>query len=257
MKKLLIIVLALVSYSVQAQKWGKEFGTSYLYANPAGAMGHVIERGHGVTFNYGLVKPDGRLAFGIDLGFAQYGRDKSRQEYTMEDGSVAPMDVIVANSFMNMMAYSRLYLKTSGLVRPYVVGKMGYSVFSTDLNIYDPADWDHCEPVDSEVLYNDGTMVVALGAGAKLDIASVFKKLPQGLLYLECNLNFMQGGQVRYMSENADAHHSNQTPDSDHVYAKFINTDTQVIHEHHVGHLYQSPAQMTELRVGVSMNFSR
>jgi hypothetical protein len=257
MKKLLIIVLALVSYGLQAQQWGKEFGSSYIYAKPAGGMGHVIEHGHGVTLNYGLVQPDGRFAFGVDMTFAQYGRDQSRQQYTMEDGSVAPMDVIVYNSFMNLMAYSRFYVKANGLVRPYLVGKLGYAAFSTDLNIFDPDDRDHCEPVETDVLYDDGTIIATAGAGVKIDVASVFKNMPKGLLYLEGNANFTQGGQVRYMSENADANHSGQMPDSDHVYAKFLNTDTQIIHEHHVGHLYRSPVQMTEFRVGISMQISR
>jgi hypothetical protein len=255
MKNLLFIVLTLASFSVLAQKWGKEFGIHYLYADPVGGMGRIIARGNGVAMNFGFVKPDNRFAFGVDVSFAEYGRDKSRQQYEMEDGSFAPMDIIVSNSFVNIMAYSRWYLAVKGPVRPFLVGKLGYSAFSTDLSIYDPDDADHCEPVDSDVLYSDGTWVAGAGAGAKFDISTIFKKLRKDKFYFETNINFTQGGQVRYMSEDAEANHPHsRIPDSDHVYAKFINTETLLVHEHHVGHLFRSPVQMTELHFGFSMH---
>jgi hypothetical protein len=256
MKKLLFIVLALASFSVQAQNWKREYSVNYIYANPVGGMGRIIARGNGATMNFGFMKPESHFSFGVDVSMAAYGRDKSRQQYEMEDGSFAPMDIIVSNSFVNAMVYSRWYLSVKGPVRPYLVGKLGYSAFRTDLNIYDPDDRDHCEPVDSDVLYSDGTWVAAAGAGAKFDISTIFKKLSKDKFYFETNINFTQGGQVRYMSEDAEANHPHSgTPDSDHVYAKFVNTETLLVHEHHVGHLFRSPVQMTELRIGFSMSF--
>lgn len=257
MKKLLFIVPVLVCYSLQAQKWGAEFGLNYVYANPVGGMGHNIQQGHGIGLNYGWVHPDGRFAVGLDISFVQYGRDKSRQQYTLDDGTVAPMDIIVSNLFMNLMAYSRWYLTTRGLFRPYLAGKFGYSHFNTDLGIYDPDDRDHCKPVDSEVLYDDGTIAAALGAGTKIDMASVFKKMPRGKFYIDGSINFMQGGKVRYMNADADTHHHTGASGGDQVRAQFLNTQTQIVHEHHVGNLYQSPVQMIDVRVGFSMSISR
>jgi hypothetical protein len=257
MKKLLVVVLALACYSVQAQKWGRELGLNYVYAKPVGSMGQIIAQGHGGSLNYGFVKPDGRFAFGLELSLAQYGRDKSRQEYTLDDGTVAPMDVIVSNTFVNIMAYSRWYLAVEGVLRPYLIGKLGYSEFSTNLNIYDPDEDDHCEPVDSDVLYDDGTMIATAGAGVKIDLGTIFKKLQKGRLYLDGNLSFTQGGQVRYMNTEAPTHHHNPTPDTDMVMAKFVNTQTQIVHEHHVGSLYSNPVQMTQVQVGFSMHISR
>jgi hypothetical protein len=257
MKKLLLIILALACYSAQAQKWGREFGLNYVYAKPVGGMGHIIQQGNGASFNYGFVKPDGRFSFGVDLTLAQYGGDKSNQEYTLDDGSVAPMEIIVSNTYANFMAYSRWYLSTEGLFRPFLVGKLGYSGFNTTLNIYDPDEEDHCEPVDSDVLYDDGTMVVALGAGVKIDFATAFKKIQAGKFYLEGSVNFTQGGQIRYMNADADAHQHHSTPDADPVTAQFLNTQTQIVHEHHVGYLYSNAVQMTEVRIGLSMHISR
>lgn len=250
-------MFAVICYSAHAQQWGQELGLNYVYANPAGAMGGIIDRGHGVTTHYGFVHPSSRLAFGLDVAFAQYGRDKNREEYTFDDGTVAPMDIIVSNSFANFMAYSKWYLREGGLLRPYVIGRVGYSAFSTNLNIYDPDDQDHCEPVENEVLQNDGTFVAAVGAGVKLDFASVFKRIETGRFFLEGNVNFMQGGNVRYMNADAHGQHPRTPGSSDMVTARFINTDTQVIHEHHVGYVFSSPVQITEFRLGVSMSIVR
>jgi hypothetical protein len=250
MKKLLLVILASASISSYAQKFGQEFGLNYLYAKPMGNMGHIIQQGHGVAGHYGFVMPKSRFAFGLETAYAQYGRDKSQQQYNFADGSVVPMDIIVSNSFLNIMAYSRFYLATEGMLRPYLTGKLGYSAYSTNLNIYDPDDFDHCEPVDSEVLYNDGTMVATAGAGLKVDLGLAFKKLPRGMFYLE-------GGQVRYMNTDAPTHsHHGTTPDGNEVTAEFRNTQTQIIHQHHVGYLYQSPVQMTEFSFGITMNIS-
>lgn len=131
------------------------------------------------------------------------------------------------------------------------------AIFNTDLNIYDPDDRDHCEPVDSDVLYDDGTIIAAVGAGAKIDMASVFKKLQTGKFYIEGNANFVQGGEVHYMNADADPHHQTGASGIDHVRAQFINTQTQIVHEHHVGHLYQNQVQMIEFRVGFSMSISK
>jgi hypothetical protein len=257
MKKLFVVFMALACYSVQAQKWGSEFGLNYVFAKPLGNMGQIIAQGHGGSMNYGLVKPNGRFSFGLDLSIAQYGRDKSRQEYTLSDGTIAPMDIIVSNTFANIVAYSRWHLAVDGVLRPYLIGKLGYSGFTTNLNIYDPDEFDHCEPVDSDVLYKDGTMIAAVGAGVKIDFASAFKNLQKGKFYLDGNITFTQGGQVRYMNTDAPTPHHHTTPDADMVMVDFMNTQTQIVHEHHVGYLYSSPVQMTQLQIGFSMNISR
>ena len=257
MKNLYTVVLVMVSFFAQAQKWGYELGANYLYANPFGGMGKVIDRGHGANFVLGGVSPTQRFGLGVDIGYTQYDSEKSKQNYTLDDGTVAPMEMNVVSYFVNMTAYGRWYMTTSGVVRPYLVGRLGYAMFNTDLNIYDPDDNDHCEPVENDVLYNDGTIVGGLGVGAKFDMTALFRKLAPNTVYFESSVNMTQGGQVRYMDAEAD-HHQNPNPRAvDHVMAQFVNTQTQVVHKHHVGYLYSNPVQMIELRFGFSWNVTR
>jgi len=257
MKRLLLIILVLTSCTVQAQ-WGSEVGLHYVYANPSGGMGMVIKRGHGVSVNYGFVAPSEHFSIGAEMSYAQYGRDKSRQEYTFDDGTVAPMDIIVSNYYITLTAYSRWYFRTEGSLRPYVSGKLGYARFNTDLNIYDPDDDDHCEPVERDVLYHDGTLIGQLGAGVKMDMQLIFKKLDPNVFSFEGFLGFTQGGQVSYMNADAEPQHQHHSPPgTDHVTADFINTQTQIIHKHHVGYLYSNPVQMLEMRLGFALYFGR
>jgi hypothetical protein len=258
MKRNLIFVLMLLTATANAQDWSRELGMSYFNANPTGTMGRIIDRAHGVEMNYALGTPDNRFAFGINFSFAQYGRDKSRQEYTLDDGSTAPMDIIVANSFFNPAVFARWNVMTKGVIRPYVLMKTGYSVYTTTLNIYDPDDRDHCEPVDSDDLYNDGAFFASLGAGVRFDMSKIFGRLNSERLFLNMNYSVSQGGTVSYMNADIEGtNHHTPIPNADLITAEFLNTQTQVVHEHHVGNLYRSSIQMTELTVGLTLNLNR
>lgn len=82
MKKLFTILFAVCCCSAQAQRWGREVAINYVYANPSGGMGELIERSHGVGLQYAFVHPSERFSFGLDFSYSQYGRDKTKQEYT-------------------------------------------------------------------------------------------------------------------------------------------------------------------------------
>jgi hypothetical protein len=256
MKNRLLLFLLLVSGVANAQRWNRELGLNYVYSNPIGGMGVIIDRAHGGTMNFGFVSPDNRFGLGADLSLAIYGRDKSRQEYTFDDGTVAPMDVIVSNTFGTFTAYARFYAKTDGFVRPFFTARAGLTWFNTSLNIYDVDDADHCEPVEHDVLYDDRAFVAGAGVGARLDFSSIFKSMEAGRFFFETSFNLTHGGQVRYMNTNGPAP-GNNAPQGDHVMTQFLNTETQVVHEHHVGYLYRSRMQMTELRFGAAMHIGR
>ena len=259
MKKIilpLIIILSITNSFAQSKRWNYELGMNYVYSAPTGSMRHNIRQGNGITMDFGLITPSKRFSLGMEMNYTQYGHDKSKQQYEFSDGTTAQMDVTVSNSFTNLMAFSRYYLLTEGSFQPYLTAKGGYSRFSTDLNIYDPDDWDHCEPVETDILQHEGTMIGSLGAGFRLDFSTMFKKMGYGRLYLDFNTNFTQGGSVHYMNTDApsSAHHHTTTTSSrsTDVQANFINTQTMVVHQHHVGYLYSSPVQMLDFRLGIA-----
>jgi hypothetical protein len=161
------------------------------------------------------------------------------------------MDINVTNSFMNIMASGRYNLLTAKILTPYVGMKAGYSIFSTDLNIYDPDDFDSCKPIESDILQKDGTWIYSLGGGVLYDLSAVFKRLNKGAMSINLSAFYTQGGAVNYMNTNApDMNHTASPPNrSSDLEAEFINTQTQVIHKHHIGYVYTSFAQMMDYRV--------
>jgi hypothetical protein len=137
-------------------------------------------------------------------------------------------------------------------LRPYAEFKAGYSLFTTNLLILDPDDTDSCEPVDTEVLKKEGTMAYSAGGGLRVDLSVMSKNGRPGRSYIDFSVNATQGGRVDYMNTDAPAQsqqHSSQRGND--VEAEFINTQTQVVHKHHVGSVYSSFVQATDFRLGL------
>ena len=250
MKKLLLALVLIVSVQTSYAQWTREWSLGYAYSSPTGKMKQNIKQGHGIIVDFHLLSPSKKYALGVDLNYSIYGFDQSRQQYTFADGTTADMDINVTNSFTNLMASYRYNLITGKKLTPYVGLKAGYSWFTTDLNIYDPDDFDSCKPVEEDLLQKDGTMIYSVGGGLRYDLSSVFKKLRTDVLFINLSAFYTQGGTVNYMNTDVpDSHHSTSPPNrvSD-MEATFINTQTQVIHKHHVGYVYSSYAQMMDFR---------
>ncbi|MEK6781737.1 MAG: hypothetical protein AABY93_08520 [Bacteroidota bacterium] len=251
MKKLLPLVILLLSIHTSYAQWTREWSIGYAYAAPTGKMKQNINQGNGIVMDFHLTAPGERYSFGADFNYSMYGYDQSRQQYMFPDGTTADMDVNVTNSFMNLMASGRYNLITGKNILPYVGVKAGYSCFRTDLNIYDPDDKDSCSPVETDLLQKDGTWIYSIGGGLKYDLSSVFKKLKHGSMFINMSAYYTQGGAVNYMNTDVPDQHRVASPPnrSSDVEAEFINTQTQVVHKHHVGYVYSSFAQMMDYRL--------
>jgi len=249
MRYTLTLILLLFCLIVKAQS--PEITTSYVLSVPRGNMQDNITHANGFNIDFYYTPKAKRFSFGTEMNFNGYGHDRSKQTYTFEDGTTAPMDIVVNNNFYNVMVAGRYFL-SQGTIQPYINGKVGYSFFNTKLSIYDPNDEDQCEPVESEVLYKDGTTVFSAGGGLRLDL---LPKRSPGLVYINLSANYTIGGKVGYM--NVDASNHNHVAHTSDVYAQFINTQTQVVHDHHVGNVYSSPLEFMDFRLGATMRLSK
>src|SRR5688572_2406889 len=252
MKILTLFLSLILSNLAWAQIKNCEFGFGYTFAAPVATMKQSIRHGNGITMDFYMTPEKmNRFAFGIDMNYTVYGYDKSKQTYTFDDGTTARMDIIVDNSFLNLMFGSRYMLTASeqNYLKPYVSLKAGYSWFRTNLNIYDPDDDDHCEPVEHDLLMKDGTFLVSGGGGLQWDMKGIFKKHSPNRLLFNIGVNLTLGGQVNYMNTDAPSPTHTNHNHSD-VNAQFINTQTQVVHEHHVGYVYTSFLEMMDFRAG-------
>lgn len=257
MKKTLFTLILWVSLHSAFAQWSREWAMGYSHTNPSGKMKQNINQGNGITSDFLLNSPSQKFSIGAGFNYTIYGYDQSTQEYIFTDGTIADMDINVTNAFVNLAAVGRYYLVTGKNILPYLEAKAGYSWFRTDLNIYDPDDFDNCEPVETDLLQKDGTLIYSIGGGLQYDLSSVFKKLRKDYLLVNVSANYTRGGLVNYMNADApEPHHGRTSNRTGNLEADFINTQTQVIHKHHVGYVYSSYAQMMDYRLSLAFRVS-
>jgi hypothetical protein len=240
----LLLPVVLLTTTVFAQKW--ELGMDFNVSQPIGGMERTMDNAFGANI-FGARNLKGPFSIGLEMGYSNYGSQTTEQEYFFDDGTSTITDVVVNNNIFNVNITGKWFLRNSKKLNPYVTGKLGWSRFSTNLYIEDPEDETSCEPLESDVLYHDETFTASAGAGMRLDFSSIFSKMPSDLFYVDMSILTVRGGTVSYM--NVDLDPSQPAPAKD-VMAKFINTDTMVIHEHHVGHVYSGLVDMLQYRLG-------
>lgn len=245
MKALRVLaLLILISSASFAQNW--EFGVDCNVLQPMAGMKRTMDNAFGANF-IGARNFSRPFSIGLEMGFNTYGSQTTRQEYVFDDGTRTETDVVVNNNIFNLNVAGKYFLRNSKKVNPYITGKLGWSRFSTNLYIEDPEDEYGCEPLESDVLYKDDTFTASAGAGLRIDLSSIFSKMESDLFFIDLGFQAVRGGTVRYM--NVDIDPSKPAPTQD-IMAKFINTQTQVIHEHHVGYVYSGLVDMLQYRIG-------
>jgi hypothetical protein len=245
MKNTIVAMMFLGSLSAFAQTF--LMGSDVSLMQPIGGMTRTMNNAFGCTLNF-QYKMKNSFAVGLDFAAGTYGSQTTRQQYTFDNGDVTETNVVVTNNIYNMAFSGKYFFRNSKKVNPYVSGKVGMSWFVTDLNIEDPADKYNCHPLESDKLLKDHTAFAGIGGGVQIDFSSIFKKMESDRFYLDFGIHSIQGGTIRYM--NAEMTPGNSTPDND-VMARFINTATQIVHEHHVGYVYSSILNMVDYRIGV------
>jgi hypothetical protein len=254
MKKILFL-LQIILAACTAAFAQYDLSANYTYSRPQQQMSTYINNAHGMQAQ-GLYRiPNSRFAAGIGIGINGYGSQSTRQTYRFSDGATTETDVNVNNTFLTFNAIARMDLLTSGVVIPYLTGQAGYSLYRTTLYIENPDDPDGCRPLENKALLSDGAFSVSGGGGIRWDLASIIKGAAKDKFLVDFSVLYTQGGPVQYMNVNIPVtpeHHHAATTDNISPYnARFINPANQIVHEHHVGDVYQSYIQMMEFKLGI------
>jgi hypothetical protein len=222
-------------------------GSDISMKQPVGGMTRTMNNAFGPTLNF-QYKMKKSFSVGLDFAAGTYGSQATRQQYTFDNGDVTETNVLVSNNIYTMALTGKYFLRNTKKINPYLSSKIGMSWFVTDLTIEDPDDQYNCRPLESDKLLKDHTAFAGIGGGVLIDFNSIFKKMENDRFYLDVSVHSLQGGTIRYM--NAEMTPGNTTPDND-VMARFINTSTQIVHEHHVGYVYSSIFNMIDYRIGI------
>ena len=241
-----LLLLITLGNGVWAQSWQLE--SDLFLSQPTAMMRENMNNAFG--FNLGVARSfKGPFSLGVEFGVGNYGYQTTRQQYTFSDGSLTETDVNVGNNIFTALLTGKHFPRNNKSVKPYLSGRLGWTVFSTNLTIEDPADELSCHPLESEIIARDNTWIASGGAGVRIDFNNLFPKTEVDRFYFDFSVHATRGGIIEYM--NVDIHSPRHVPDQD-VMARFLNTQTQVVHEHHVGYVYSDVFSMVEYRLGVA-----
>jgi hypothetical protein len=240
-------------HSAFGQVW--QFG--YNYSLPKEDMATNIKQIHSFNMSLSFPIPKTTLYLGLEGNFGGYAKQVSRQEYTFPDEPTrtAPVDVSVYNRVNSLLLFSQFEFTKKGMIRPYINLSGGRMWYTTKLTIDDIDPDYYCDVyLERTTLLTDGSTVGKLGLGFRFDLSYIFKK---GVFidnwYLDLGAFYTSGTRnVRYMSTYAPPphqHHNPQPTAPQLVEMNFINTQTQIVHKHHVGYVYESPIKLLDFRV--------
>jgi hypothetical protein len=253
MKKLALCLVFIIgtTHSAFCQLLG---GYGYNYSRPVGPMATNIERIHNINAYISFQIPKTPWQIGLEGSLGRYAKQKTRQVYTFPDDSTMTTDVNVNvfNQVSSIFLTSQFELFKKGRINPYVNLSVGRMWFKTELRIDDIDDTDNCMPsISTEPLLFDESTVGKLGLGFRIDLS--YSKKGTDNYYLDFGVFYMAGMRnVRYMSAYAPPphqHHNPQPTSTQLVEVDFINTQTQIVHKHHVGYVYESPIKLLDFRV--------
>ncbi len=255
------IALPFLSQSQFAMNYGYAFNASQNY------MRSSLSNAHGFAMEYyGNVKKT-NYQIGLAYHVGVYGYHTEPIDFAASDGSIVKTDLNISNAFNFVSIYHKYSFNkfaTSGRLVPFIDAKTGWSFFRTKLYIADPDDVSNCEPLEQDILQKDNTWNLYAGAGFDYKLNGLFNPANNDCpmkSYFFVSFGFHYGGKVSYMNVDRDDHtmamqsQPSSNPNKTDFYTSWVNTQTQIVHEHHTGYLFTSPIRMMEIKAGFSLRF--
>jgi len=240
-----------------------EMGLGYGMGVPLKDMAKHIQLAHQGVFqlNYRLpIKKHPQFVVGLETGIGMYAEKTINQTFTFTDGSTTNTDVRYSSNigFVNLVA--RYDIPVKGKVVPYVHLIGGYDEFYTDVYVEDPSDPMGCKPLENENAFNDHTFTWGYGGGMQINLGESKRKSCGAQYKLDLAVTNVYGGDLEYLNvKHLGTHnHSDPTsPDNKPFVSKFINVNSQAIHEHQLAEIHNSNLRMLQIRVGMIVQFGK
>jgi hypothetical protein len=257
MKKLLLAVTAaFASFTCFAQV---EFGFGYSNQSPLGDMAGNINAAHGFNLQAGYRLPFAGKQFVVsfETGTGRYGKKKVTQSFQNEDMSTAAEYPV---NYINFANYNHLNLRYEILknkaITPYVQLLGGYQSLGTRvrINVYDENDRDDCKPLENEVTFRKGSMVWGYGAGLIMKLGTKSHCNPMNGASINLSVSRIHGNRIDYVNVKQleqPAATQPTTDDSKPLTMRFVNINTNHIHNHTVAQLHNSALQQLQVKLGL------
>lgn len=269
MKKLYItlaagLFLSIPSYSQISAEGFYQFGL------PVNGMNITFDNSHGLGVNL-MKKCEGesKFSFGLTGVYSFYGHENTTVESMTSDSTIIHNNVEVSNYFTTLTLSGKyLFPQFAGRISPFLSTNAGWAHFVTDMYIGETQDYDNCAPVQPNIVQTDNTWLLNGTGGVELFMNGLFNpenadKEFQSILTF--SVGYTYGGKVSYMNADKNditiagnphaGHTENTGTEVNPYYVPFVNTQTQIVHDHYIGSVYTSQFRMIEFRLGFIYRF--
>jgi Outer membrane protein beta-barrel domain len=258
-KHLLAIASVLLAASATAQsKKLFDVGGVYSMAVPLRDMGENINLTHSISGQINKRFNNFQQAWvGVQAGLGVYASKSVPQTYYFSN-TVTRTTARFSSNVLNLHVTSGLDLVNQGNVVPYVAAKAGLSNFYSKLYIEDPNDIDGCRPLENKSLINDIAFSYGGGVGLRINADKLFKE-KSGNWWIDFSANYLSGGPIDYINTKHLQHpDAGATPPpaegkgvKQDLTVKFINIQSNEIHEHKVAEVYTTRINQLDFRLGI------
>lgn len=251
-----LLVLTFFSFSVFAQPW--KITAGYSLGTPRQVMKKNIPPAHSLQAGvlYQLPGQLARLAVGTELGIGIYANKRIEQTFQFDNNTASLVPVNYTSNVFNANIQARYdLLSKKNFIIPYIQAKGGVFGFFSNVLVEDPEDPDGCHALERENIINDKTMYWSAGGGLQINPGIFAKRKQKRNTVIDLSVNSIRGGTVNYINTRnlVDAQNSG-SPESKPLHVRFINANTQAIHEHTVAQVHNSVLRMLEIRAGIMVN---
>ena len=255
MKFIATLLFTFLFSLANAQQW--KFTTGYSLGLPKADMGKNIQPVHslqnGVLYQFpGKLKS---LSVGAEFGIGIYAHERIDQTFQFDANTTSVVPVDYSSNAFNVNLQTRInLLSDKNFIIPYINAKGGLYNFYSSIFVGDPEDDDGCHALEQETLINDNTMYWSAGGGLQINTGVFSKTKQHSKVMIDISANTIRGGTMNYINTKhlMDAQTMND-PDGKPLEVKFMNVNTQSIHEHTVAQVYTSSLRLLEFRAGITV----
>lgn len=238
-KYLLLLLAAGLSFAAIGQ-----LNVQYSFTKPLLEQGENIGGIHSFVLGADFKLKKAPITIGPDFAFGLYGLKTEELPLAFTNGYITETNVNYTTS-MNTYAVKVQYFPIKNQpVRPYIAARGGVLHYKSKMVIEDPEDPTGCKALEQDILLSDATWMASGGAGVKIRLKKEVKGFD-----LDIGVHYTAAGEAEYLKISTD--HVND-PKARPYYVKFEHLPTGEIHEHPIGKVYSTKANMIEVRVGLS-----
>jgi hypothetical protein len=179
--------------AVRSYGWA---GGSLALALPSGEFKNYVHVGGGLN-GFAAIKlvPDGALSIRLDGTFLLYGSQTRRVPLGSGPLGLITVDVTTSNAIFGMNIGPQL-AATSGAIRPYAFGGIGFGYFWTSSSVSGSDNSN--QPFASSTNFGDGTFAVRAGGGVWIE--AFHGRTP---VAIDVGVQYVRNGRVSYLREGS------------------------------------------------------